>query len=124
MSETNLDYLFADMASQTELTSDLTFLKQSVANLGNTPEANRILLIVAKAKSRREMALAEMKRDHLIDNKGFKGFGLVKKKFVSQNSIFTEEEKKQIKQLAGGSSPPPGGSDLSDEDLKKKYGIR
>jgi hypothetical protein len=85
---------------------DLTFLKQSVANLGQTPEANRILLIVAQAKARREMALSEMKRDMLHDNKGFKGFGQAKKAYIESNSIFTDEEKAQIKQLAGGAGTP------------------
>ena len=91
---------------------DRNFLKESVAGLGKTKEANYILLIVMRANARRAAELADMKAMFISQHGGLAGFPEARRDFIENNSVFTPEEKEAIQTYSrqgaaalGGASP-------------------
>jgi len=78
---------------------DVRFLKEATAGLGNTREANYIILIAQRAKARRQMDLAELKADHILENNSLKGFADIRRKYIEDTPIFTPEEQQRIREL-------------------------
>jgi hypothetical protein len=94
---------------------DITFLKQGGPGLAQSPFANEAVLLIAKAKARRNAELAELEMDHLTTQGNYKGWAKVKKDYVNSNSLFTPSEQARWSQFtpkksgAGGAAAPGGG---------------
>lgn len=75
---------------------DVQFLKDTVGNLGRTPEANVAAIMILEAKQRRKSEIAQAKADYIFENNSLKGWGKEREILFTGDdapSIFTEEEK-------------------------------
>lgn len=77
---------------------DLRFLLGAVAGLGNTPEANQVMLIAAKAKARRVAEISAARSDFVWENDSLKGWSEEAKKIYNK-PLLTEEERTYVDSL-------------------------
>lgn len=92
---------------------DVSFLKDSVAGLGKTAEANKILLITERAKARRMADLEELKSSWIGEKNTLAGFSKTRQDYINKNSLFTDDEKATIVSLAksGKNAKPDANND-------------
>lgn len=99
---------------------DVTFLKDAVGGLQNTPEGNQAAVIIQLAKLRRQADLAAIQAE-LIARGSPQLFNQVRKSYIDQNSIFTDEERAFLSSLKGQADPRPV-NELSDRELLQQLG--
>jgi hypothetical protein len=78
---------------------DIRFLKDSVAGVEKTPEANRAILTIMLAKQRREGLLAAAKSDYIWNNGNLRGWNETRQQIVDATPLFTEDEKSYLSTL-------------------------
>lgn len=106
---------------------DITFLKQTVGDLGNTPEANIAILTILIAKQRRSAQLSRMRAEHILTTGSLRGWSDVQKKFIEENSMFTPEEQTLLESLSGTGNidrtPPDSGAEQASPDQSVEQGF-
>lgn len=96
---------------------DLQFLKEAVAGLGNTREANYAVLLITKAKAKRQAELEELKADYIAEKGSIGGFQKVRKEYIDSTPLFTEAEKARLVELGqSGSADVPRVRNDADYD--------
>lgn len=87
---------------------DVQFLLDSVASLGNTPQANQAILTILAAKTRRQSQLDRLRADYIFEKGSLAGWGDARREFVDANPFFTPEEQATIQGLSAGVDIPAG----------------
>jgi hypothetical protein len=87
---------------------DVKFLKDMVAGIEKTPEANRVVLTIMMAKQRRVAFLEREKAEYIFQTGSLVGWGKLKKQLIERERFLNEEETEFISRAAGGSPAPQG----------------
>ena len=95
---------------------DVIFLKQSVAGIEKTPEANRAILTILMAKQRREGNLNALKSDYIWQNGTLKGWDAVRQNYINSHAFFTPEETDWINSLRVRADNTPRVTSQADYD--------
>lgn len=100
---------------------DVAFLKQTVASLGNTPQANRMLLDFAERVARRQVERGQFYRSHVDKTGSVKGAGKAWDEYIQGQDMFADLASTTQGQMGAGDGPaaappPPGGAVI----LKRK----
>lgn len=80
---------------------DVAFLKATVPNLANTPEANMAIATILLAKQRRAADLAALQADYIWQNGTLEGWNDYQRQYIEETPFFTEEEIKWIEDATG-----------------------
>jgi hypothetical protein len=78
---------------------DLRFLTSAVAGVDKSEEANKILLIIAVAKARRNAAFANIKSGVLSRDNKLNAYRGERQEYIDNNPLFTPQEEARLTQL-------------------------
>ncbi len=98
---------------------DLQFIVQSAAELGKSPQGNKLIIQALKRDQQRKIQLSQLQSKYYAANKTMAGFENVVANHITKNPIFSNAERLQLAGLRKGA--PQAGLPQSGNKMRRRW---
>jgi len=102
---------------------DFEIYRASTANLGATPQANRLAINSFVRAQRRNQEKAEQMDQWIKENGSMTGFQRYWNRYMTENPLYSEEEAARIRQMSGGAGSAGQILDDDTEAMLQELGV-